>query len=87
MPLRIRWRRRVTSAVSLETRLHVHVRTLIVIVYGVMAGWLLISAILRAVLLLGSENPLDPLPFISGALGLIALVMLRQSLQRDRDLR
>jgi hypothetical protein len=44
------------------------------LIYLIMAAWLLISAGLRIVLLLRSGSDLDALPFISGSLGLIALV-------------
>lgn len=45
-------------------------------VYSVMAVWLLISAFLRVVLLLGNGLPLDPIPFISGGLAVAGLLLL-----------
>ena len=60
-------------------------RSLILITYVVMAGWLLISAALRVMLLLGNHLPLDPLPFISGGIALVALSTARRVLARDSD--
>lgn len=51
-------------------------RVIVTIVYVVMAAWLLLAAAIRTALLLGSGLPLDPLPFISGTIALIALVSL-----------
>lgn len=46
------------------------------LVYIVMALWLLISAGARIAIQLASGQDLDALPFISGGLGLIGLVLL-----------
>jgi hypothetical protein len=48
----------------------------IVLVYVVMAAWLLISAATRIAIQLSSGAALDALPFISGALGILAIVLL-----------
>jgi hypothetical protein len=52
------------------------VRPVFFAVYAVMAGWLLLAAVLRILLLLRSGAALDPLPFISGGMGLAALIVL-----------
>lgn len=57
-------------------------RTLILITYLVMACWLLISAILRVIILLGTGSALDPLPFISAGLAVIALLAFRPLLKK-----
>jgi len=51
-------------------------RTVFVIVYVAMALWLMISAAARVAIQLGSGLDLDALPFISGGLGLVGLVLL-----------
>lgn len=43
--------------------------------YVVMALWLLAASVLRLVLSLGSGVPVDGLPFVTGGLGLLALVI------------
>lgn len=43
--------------------------------YCVMALWLLVAAVLRVMLSLQAGVPLDVLPAITGALGLLALVI------------
>ena len=48
----------------------------IVLVYVVMALWLLISAATRIAIQLSSGVSLDALPFISGALGILAILLL-----------
>ena len=52
------------------------VKATIVIVYVVMAFWLLVSAATRIALQLASGIALDALPFISGALGIVAILLL-----------
>jgi len=44
--------------------------------YVVMAVWLLIAGALRLVLLLSAGLPLDPLPFISGGIAVLALLLV-----------
>ena len=51
-------------------------RTTIVIVYVGMAVWLLLASVARIAIQLGTGQDLDPLPFIGGAIGLVALVLL-----------
>lgn len=51
-------------------------RPVILTTYVVMALWLLVAAVLRLVLSLRSGVPVDGLPFVTGALGLLALVIL-----------
>jgi hypothetical protein len=64
-------------------------RTVFVIVYVAMALWLMISAAARVAIQLASGLDLDALPFISGGLGLVGLVLLlpayedRKSRRRD----
>ena len=52
------------------------VKTVFVIVYVSMALWLMISAAARVAIQLASGQDLDALPFISGGIGLIGLVLL-----------
>ncbi|GAA2754162.1 hypothetical protein [Amnibacterium kyonggiense] len=51
-------------------------RTTIVVVYVGMAVWLLFAAAVRIALQLRAGQDLDALPFIGGAIGLVALVLL-----------
>ena len=51
-------------------------RPVILTMYVVMALWLLVVSVLRLVLSLGAGVPVDGLPFVTGGLGLFALVML-----------
>ena len=46
------------------------------VVYAVMAGWLVVGAVLRVLLSLHSGVPVDVLPAITGGLGLIALLLI-----------
>lgn len=46
------------------------------IVYIAMAVWLLLASALRIALQLRVGSALDPLPFLSGGLGLLALLLL-----------
>jgi hypothetical protein len=57
------------------------------VAYIAMAVWLLIAAALRIALQLGSGIPLDPLPFVSGALGLLALLALVPGYEEWRERR
>ena len=60
------------------------------VVYVVMAIWLLIAAAARIAIQLAGGQELDPLPFISGGIGLLGLLLLvpaiedRRAKQRDR---
>ncbi|RIX30477.1 hypothetical protein D1781_03345 [Amnibacterium setariae] len=56
-------------------------------VYVLMSVWLLVSAALRIDIQLSSGLPLDPLPFISGGIGLLALVLLLPTLDEWRNAR
>ena len=58
---------------------------MIIIVYTVMAVWLLLASAVRIALQLGAGSPLDPLPFIGGSLGLVALVLLLPAYDDWRD--
>jgi hypothetical protein len=61
------------------------VRPVLLITHAVMALWLLVAAALRLVLSLASGVPIDSLPFISGALGLLGLaVVLPKALEARR---
>ena len=51
-------------------------RTVFVVIYVAMALWLMISAAARVAIQLGGGLDLDVLPFISGGLGLVGLVLL-----------
>jgi hypothetical protein len=51
-------------------------RAAIVLVYIVMAAWLMLASVARIAIQLASGQSLDPLPFIGGGLGLLALVLL-----------
>lgn len=51
-------------------------RAAILIVYIVMAGWLMLASVARIAIQLSSGQDLDPLPFVGGALGLLALLLL-----------
>jgi hypothetical protein len=65
------------------------VRAAITVVYVVMGVWLLIAGGARIAIQLAAGQDLDALPFIGGALGLVALVLLlpayedRKHRQRD----
>jgi hypothetical protein len=65
------------------------VRTAIVFVYVVMTLWLMISAVARIAIQLAAGQDLDPLPFISGGLGLVGLILLLPAYEdwrsRSRD--
>lgn len=56
-------------------------------VYVLMSVWLLVSAALRISIQLSSGLPLDPLPFISGGLGLLGLILLLPTLDEWRNAR
>jgi len=51
-------------------------RAAIVLVYVVMAGWLMLAGVARIAIQLSSGQDLDALPFVGGGLGLLALVLL-----------
>jgi hypothetical protein len=51
-------------------------RSLLLVVYVLMAFWLLIAAGARIAIQLGAGQDLDALPFISGGIGLVGLVLL-----------
>lgn len=51
-------------------------RAAILIVYIVMAGWLMLASVARIAIQLSSGQNLDPLPFVGGGLGLLALLLL-----------
>lgn len=51
-------------------------RAVVLLIYVVMGVWLLLAAGLRIALQLGQGLDLDPLPFVSGGLGLLALLAL-----------
>ena len=48
----------------------------IVVVYAAMAAWLLISSAARIAIQLQSGISIDALPFVSGAIGILAIVIL-----------
>ena len=48
----------------------------IIVLYVAMAVWLLIAAVTRIYLQLSAGTALDALPFISGGLGILAIVLL-----------
>jgi hypothetical protein len=52
------------------------VRTILVVVYILMSLWLMIAAVTRIALQLAAGQDLDALPFISGGIGLVGLVLL-----------
>jgi hypothetical protein len=64
-------------------------RTAMIVVYVAMAMWLVLAAFARIVIQLAAGQDLDPLPFVGGAIGLVALVLLlpawedRRSRNRD----
>ncbi|WP_375387478.1 hypothetical protein [uncultured Amnibacterium sp.] len=51
-------------------------KAVFVLAYVAMAVWLMIASAARIVIQLGQGVDLDALPFIGGALGLLALVLL-----------
>jgi hypothetical protein len=51
-------------------------RPVILTMYVVMALWLFVVSVLRLVLSAGSGVPVDGLPFVTGGLGLLALLLL-----------
>lgn len=73
---------------------HLPVRVVTAVAYVVMAAWLIVAAALRITLQLSEGMPLDPLPFISGGIALLALIALvpaadeflqRRARDRHRD--
>ncbi len=54
----------------------VGMKAVFVLAYVAMAVWLMIASAARIVIQLGQGVDLDALPFIGGALGLLALVLL-----------
>ncbi len=63
------------------------VKAVLAVVYVAMAVWLIGAAVLRIVLLLDEGDTLDPLPFISGGLGLLALLALFPAMDDFRERR
>jgi hypothetical protein len=61
------------------------VRLVLVVAYIVMAVWLLVAAGLRIALLLAAGLAMDPLPFISGGIGLLALIVLAPAYEERRQ--
>jgi len=62
------------------------VRFLFFGMYCLMALWMLVAAVLRVLLSLGSGVPLDVLPAITGGLGLFALLaVVPRVIRRIRD--
>jgi hypothetical protein len=51
-------------------------RPVILTMYVVMALWLFLVSVLRLALSAGSGVPVDGLPFVTGGLGLLALLIL-----------
>jgi hypothetical protein len=51
-------------------------RPVVLTAYVVMALWLFLVSVLRLALSAGSGTPVDGLPFVTGGLGLVALVIL-----------
>jgi hypothetical protein len=52
------------------------VRTALSVIYVAMAAWLLLAAAARIAIQLAAGQNLDALPFVSGAIGLLGLVLL-----------
>ena len=59
------------------------VRPVILTAYVVMALWLLLVSVLRLALSAGSGAPADGLPFVTGGLGLLGLVILLPAVVRS----
>jgi hypothetical protein len=51
-------------------------RAAILLLYVVMAAWLMLAGVARIAIQLSSGLSLDALPFIGGGIGLLALVLL-----------
>jgi uncharacterized membrane protein HdeD (DUF308 family) len=51
-------------------------RAAILLLYVVMAGWLMLAGVARIAIQLSSGQNLDALPFVGGGIGLLALVLL-----------
>lgn len=64
-------------------------RSAMTVVYAVMAAWLILSAFARIAIQLGAGQDLDALPFVSGSIGLVALILLLPAYEdrrrRERD--
>ena len=57
-------------------------RPVLLTAYVVMALWLLLASVLRVALSAGSGTSVDGLPFVTGGLGLVALVVLLPAVVR-----
>ena len=64
-------------------------RTALFVIYVAMAIWLLFAGAVRIAIQLAAGQNLDALPFIGGAIGLVALVLLLPAWEdrrkRDQD--
>jgi hypothetical protein len=61
------------------------VRAAIVLLYVVMAVWLMLAGAARIAIQLASGQHLDPLPFLGAGLGLLALVLLLPAWEDRRN--
>ena len=60
-------------------------RSVFFVMYGVMAVWMLVAAVLRVTLSVANGVPVDVLPAITGGLGLVALAaMVPRTIRRLR---
>jgi hypothetical protein len=62
-------------------------RAAVVLVYVVMAGWLMLAGAARIVIELSAGQSLDALPFVGAGLGLLALILLLPAYEDRRHRR
>lgn len=62
-------------------------RAAILVVYVVMGVYLVAASVIRIQLQLARGIPLDPLPFIGGSLGVLALLLLIPAFEEWRERR
>lgn len=62
-------------------------RAAILVLYVVMGVWLVAASVIRIRLQLANGIALDPLPFVGGGLGVVALLLLFPAFEEWRERR